>query len=55
MIPINGVFWGALLLSEPVTWSMIAALVLILSGVILVNRAAAKKEQAEKVVVISKQ
>ncbi|MGB0389604.1 MAG: DMT family transporter, partial [Ardenticatenaceae bacterium] len=23
LIPINGVFWGAMLLSEPVTWSMI--------------------------------
>ena len=42
------------MLSEPVTWPMIAALVLILSGVILVNRAAAKKEQAEKVVAVSK-
>ena len=40
--------WGAMLLSEPLTWSMIATLVLILSGVILVNRAAAKKEQAEQ-------
>lgn len=53
VIPINGVFWGAMLLSEPVTGSMIAALVLILSGVILVNRVAAKK--AEKVVAASEQ
>ena len=35
LTPINGVLWGALILSEPVTGAMIAALVLILSGVAL--------------------
>lgn len=39
LTPINGVFWGAVLLSEPVTWPLIIALVLILSGVAVVNRA----------------
>jgi drug/metabolite transporter (DMT)-like permease len=48
LTPINGVFWGAVILSEPVTWSMITALVLILSGVILVNRAAAKTANLAK-------
>ena len=47
LTPINGVLWGALLLAEPVTWSMIAALVLILSGVTVVNRAAAKTTDAD--------
>ncbi|MGB0387189.1 MAG: DMT family transporter [Ardenticatenaceae bacterium] len=37
--PINGVFWGAVILSETVTWSIIMALVLILSGVVIVNKA----------------
>lgn len=48
LTPINGVFWGALLLAEPVTSSMIAALVLILSGVAVVNRAAAKTTDVAK-------
>ena len=48
LTPINGVFWGALLLSEPVTWAMIAALILILSGVIIVNKANTKKAELTK-------
>ena len=58
LTPINGVFWGALILSETVTWSAIVALVLILSGVMLVNKAAAKKAdlaKTESPIAISKQ
>lgn len=45
LIPINGVFWGALILSEAVTWSMIMALILILAGVMVVNSARTKNSQ----------
>ena len=44
LIPINGVFWGALILSETVTWSAIVALLLILSGIAQVNKGAADSE-----------
>ncbi len=37
LIPINGVIWGALILNEAVTASAIAALVLILLGVAVIN------------------
>ena len=43
LTPINGVFWGAILLSETVTWSILFALVLILSGVMVVNKAAERE------------
>ncbi len=45
LTPINGVFWGALILTETVTWSMIMALVLILAGVMIVNSARTKNSE----------
>lgn len=47
LTPINGVLWGALLLSEVVTWPIIVALVLILCGVALVNKGANKADLAK--------
>ena len=43
LIPITGVMWGALLLSEPIEWEAILGLVLIIGGVVLVNRPNAKQ------------
>ena len=37
LIPINGVFWGSLLLNEPLTWQAILALFLILGGIAVAN------------------
>lgn len=37
LIPINGVFWGSLLLNEPLTWQTILALFLILGGIAVAN------------------
>ncbi len=37
LIPINAVFWGALILDEAVTWQAIVALMLILSGIAIIN------------------
>ncbi len=37
LIPINAVFWGALILNEPLTWNAIAALILILTGIAIIN------------------
>ena len=37
LIPLNGVFWGAYILKEIVTWQAIIALILILSGIAIVN------------------
>ena len=45
LIPITGVILGAVILSEPVTWFMIVALALILSGVFLVNKTADHSEE----------
>jgi drug/metabolite transporter (DMT)-like permease len=38
LIPITGVMWGALLLSEPIKWDAIIGLALIIAGIGLVNR-----------------
>lgn len=38
LIPITGVMWGVLLLREPMEWEAILGLVLIIGGVVLVNR-----------------
>ena len=38
LIPVMGLLWGVLLLGEQPTWSQLAALPIILSGVALVNR-----------------
>lgn len=43
LIPINGVFWGALILNEKITWQAILALGLILCGIALVNGVGRKK------------
>lgn len=45
LIPINGVFWGALLLGERITSELIVALLLILSGIALVNEVGRKKRR----------
>jgi drug/metabolite transporter (DMT)-like permease len=45
LIPITGVMWGALLLSEPIEWEAIVGLALIIAGVALVNRSSAPTEQ----------
>ncbi len=37
LIPINGVFWGAVILHERVTWQAILALFLILAGIAIIN------------------
>lgn len=42
LIPINGVFWGAVILNEKVTWPALSALVLILAGIALVNEVGRK-------------
>ncbi len=39
LIPINGVFWGGLILHEPITWQVVLATALILSGIAIVNGA----------------
>jgi drug/metabolite transporter (DMT)-like permease len=41
LIPITGILWGALLLSEPIEWEAIVGLALIIAGVGLVNRQSA--------------
>ncbi len=41
LIPITGIFWGALLLAEKIEWEAIIGLMLIIAGVGLVNRASA--------------
>ena len=38
LTPVFGVLFGALLLGEPVTWRLVAALVLVAAGIYLVNR-----------------
>lgn len=42
LIPINGVFWGAVILNEKVTWPALIALLLILAGIALVNEVGGK-------------
>ncbi len=37
LIPINGVFWGVLILGEPLTWQAIVSLGLILLGIAIIN------------------
>ena len=37
LIPINGVFWGVLIRNEALTWQAMAALVLILLGIAVIN------------------
>ncbi|MEM7348049.1 MAG: DMT family transporter [Chloroflexota bacterium] len=37
LIPINGVFWGAVVLDEPITWQVLVALALILVGTAIIN------------------
>jgi drug/metabolite transporter (DMT)-like permease len=37
-VPISGVLLGFLILGEPVTWSLAAGAVLVLTGVFLTNR-----------------
>ena len=46
LIPITGVLWGALLLSEPIKWDAIVGLALIIAGVGLVNRSSAPTREA---------
>lgn len=43
LIPIHGVFWGAVILNEQITWQTPIALVLILAGVALVNEVGRKR------------
>ncbi len=38
LIPITGVMWGAVLLNESIEWEAIVGLVLIIGGILLVNR-----------------
>jgi drug/metabolite transporter (DMT)-like permease len=38
IIPVNGLILGALVLGEPVTWTLLVSLALILAGVLLVRR-----------------
>jgi drug/metabolite transporter (DMT)-like permease len=45
LIPITGVMWGALLLSEPVELEVLAGLVLIIAGVGLVSRQSAQSHK----------
>ena len=51
LLPITGVFWGALLLGERLHWSAFLALVLILAGIAGVNNGWAKFSFSKKVVV----
>jgi len=37
LVPVTAVFWGALLLHESVSASVIAGMVVILAGILLVN------------------
>ena len=46
LIPITGVMWGALLLSEPIEWEAMVGLALIIAGVGLVNRQTAPMRAA---------
>jgi drug/metabolite transporter (DMT)-like permease len=46
LIPITGIVWGALLLSEPIEWEAIVGLALIIAGVGLVNRQSAPPREA---------
>ena len=45
LIPLNGVFWGAYILSETVTWQAVLALFLILAGIAVVNGLIGPKRQ----------
>ncbi len=47
LIPITGIFWGALILAEPIVWEAILGLALIIGGVALVNRSSAARESAK--------
>ncbi len=47
LIPINGVFWGALLLKEQVTGSTVMALLLILAGIAVVNGGRGQQNQPD--------
>jgi drug/metabolite transporter (DMT)-like permease len=38
LIPITGIVWGAAILSEPIEWEAVLALLLIVAGIGLVNR-----------------
>ena len=51
LIPITGVFWGALLLGERLHWSAFVALALILAGIAGVNNRLPKFSLSKKVVV----
>ena len=46
LIPITGILWGTLLLSEPIEWEAILGLLLIIAGVGLVNRQSAPPREA---------
>jgi drug/metabolite transporter (DMT)-like permease len=46
LIPLTGVMWGALLLGESIEWEVVVGLVLIIGGVMLVNRQSASAHRA---------
>ncbi len=47
LIPINGVFWGSILLNEPISWQAILALLLILGGISVANRTFRSKNKID--------
>ena len=47
MIPMFAMFWGALLLHEPITWDMIVGCVVILTGTALANGVFARMKQKQ--------
>jgi drug/metabolite transporter (DMT)-like permease len=49
LLPISGVFWGALLLGERLHWSAFLALALILAGIAGVNNRLPKLGFARKI------
>ena len=45
IMPISGVFLGIILLNEPITTNLVTSIVLVVSGLIVVNRVGASRLQ----------